>query len=73
MLQSGLGHPIEKLSKLAFGIRTCKVVISAQPETVSTTTLRNTYGETQDKRNGDIFGAFDSCGSTNALHNAWKL
>ena len=52
-----------------------KVVIGAQPETVSTaqTTLRNTYGETQGKHYHDILRAFDSCESTNALHNAWKL
>ena len=52
-----------------------KVVISAQPETVSTTqtTRRNTYNETQEKRYDDILGAFNSCESSNAFHNAWKL
>ena len=52
-----------------------KVVIGAQPETVSTaqTTLRNTYDETQGKHYHDILRAFDSCESTNDLHNAWKL
>ena len=52
-----------------------KVVISAQPEKVSTaqTTLRQTYDETQEKHYYDILRAFDSCESTNALHNAWKL
>ena len=52
-----------------------KVVISAQPETVSTaqTKLFNTYDETQEKHHHDILRAFDSCESTNALHNAWKL
>ena len=52
-----------------------KVVISTQPETVSTaqTTLRNTYDETQEKHYHDILRAFDRCESTNALHNAWKL
>ena len=52
-----------------------KVVISVQPETVSTaqTTLHNTCDESQEKRYRDVLGAFDSCESTNALHNAWKL
>ena len=52
-----------------------KVVISAQPERISPaqTTLRNTYDETQEKHYHDILRAFDSCESTNASHNAWKL
>ena len=52
-----------------------KIVISPQPETVSTaqTTLHNTYDETPEKHYHDILGEFDSCESTNVLHNAWKL
>ena len=52
-----------------------KVVISAQPETVSTaqSTLRNIYDETEEKHYHDILGAVDSCKSTSALHNTLKL
>ena len=35
--------------------------------------LRHTYDETQEKHYDEILGAFDSCESTNALHNVWKL
>ena len=80
MQRSRLGHPTTRVAFKTSVRHTSEVnaahqvIISAQPETVSTvqTTLCTVYDEMQEKRYHDILGALNSCESTSALH-VWKL